>query len=298
MDAVVLGNVTLDIICQTVNEVPRHDSIAFENSVVSAGGCGSNVAIGLSALGIPTALIARVGNDTSFEIIRKIWKQVGLDERYVQCDSTMNTGISVGLVDEDAQPRFIHTSGANALLTANDIDVQALLGQGLRYLHVAGYFVLPGLLNGGLPNFLSTLQQHGIHTSLDVVRSPRMNNPEPLWKCVPYLDIFLCNKHEGWRITGRSEASEIGSYIRSQGARTCIVKLGKDGCWLESGAFSGHIEGELVTAIDTTGAGDAFAAGLLSHLLRGDNLTDACRGGNRAGARIVGKLGAISGWLE
>jgi len=298
MDVAVIGNVTLDIICQTVEEVPRYDSIAFESSAVSPGGCGSNVAVGLCALGVSTALIARVGNDVPYEIITKFWHQVGLDDRYVRQVDGKTTGISVGLVDREAQPRFIHTSGANATLTPQDIDVPILLEQGMRYLHIAGYFVLPGLLNSGLPGLLSTAQQNGVHTSLDVVRSPRMENPGPLWDCLPYLDIFLCNAHEGMRITGKSEPGEIGRYIRSQGARSCIVKLGRDGCWLESQGYSGRIEGERVPTIDTTGAGDAFAAGLLAGLVRGEDLKRACESGNRAGARIVTKLGAITGWLQ
>ncbi|HSF82177.1 MAG TPA: carbohydrate kinase family protein, partial [Anaerolineales bacterium] len=203
MDAVVVGNVTLDIICQTVNDVPRHDSIAFDNVTVSPGGCGSNVAIGLCSLGVSTALVARVGDDAAYEIIKKIWQQVSLDERYVKPMRGETTGVSVGLVDEFAQPRFIHTPGANALLTANDIDSKSISEQGVRYLHIAGYFVLPGLINGDLADLLYTLQGLGVHTSLDVVRSPRMKDPKPLWNCIPFLDVFLCNAFEGERITGK-----------------------------------------------------------------------------------------------
>ena len=297
MDAVVIGNVTVDVICQTVNEVPRYDSITFEKSVISPGGCGSNVAIGLCALGVSTGLVARIGGDASLEIITPIWRQVGLDERFVRRMEHLNTGVSIGLVDEEAQPRFIHTSGANATLTAQDIDIQALLEQGMRYLHVAGYFVLPGLMNGGMAEILALAQRHAVHTSLDVVRSPRMKDPTPLWSCLPLLDVFLCNAHEGARITGRNEPVEIGCFIRDKGARACIVKLGQAGCWLESRDFSGQIEGERVLVMDTTGAGDAFAAGLLAGLIRGEALSQACTSGNRAGARIVARLGAISGWL-
>ena len=61
LDAIVFGNVTLDILCYPVNEVPRHESISFEDVTVSPGGCGSNTAIGLAALGIPTGIVARAG---------------------------------------------------------------------------------------------------------------------------------------------------------------------------------------------------------------------------------------------
>ena len=63
MEAVVFGNITLDVICKPVDDVPRHDSLGFEEVVVAPGGCGYNVAIGLCALGVSTALVGRTGND-------------------------------------------------------------------------------------------------------------------------------------------------------------------------------------------------------------------------------------------
>ena len=57
MEAVVVGNITLDVLCYPVEEVPRYKSNAFDHSIVSPGGCGSNVAVGLSSLGVPTALV-------------------------------------------------------------------------------------------------------------------------------------------------------------------------------------------------------------------------------------------------
>ena len=73
MDAVVFGNVTLDTLCYPVDDVPRHQSIPFDRAIVAPGGCGSNTAIGLCALGVPTALVARIGTDDAASGGR--WKQ-------------------------------------------------------------------------------------------------------------------------------------------------------------------------------------------------------------------------------
>ena len=70
MEAVVMGNVTIDVLCFWIDEVPRYESIAFERSVVSPGGCGSNVAIGLCALGISAALIGRIGVDPAANLVK------------------------------------------------------------------------------------------------------------------------------------------------------------------------------------------------------------------------------------
>ena len=84
MDALVFGNVTLDILCYPVNEVPRYESIAFEDVTVSPGGCGSNTAIGLAASGISTGIVARTGDDDAADLLFQYWKRVGVDTRFVQ----------------------------------------------------------------------------------------------------------------------------------------------------------------------------------------------------------------------
>jgi sugar/nucleoside kinase (ribokinase family) len=255
------------------------------------------VAIGLCALGVPTALVAFIGNDDAARLVESMWGRFGLDQRYVCKVDGLPTGTSIGLVDSQAQPRFIHTPGANALLTVDALDLSTLIAEGARALHVAGFFVLPGLLDGRLPQALARARQAGLLTSLDVVRSKRMDNPSPLWPCLPFLDLFLCNQHEAWRLTKEEEPSRAGRILRERGAAAVIVKLGAKGCWLESERFSGLIPAPTVEVVDTTGAGDAFAAGLIRALLNGADLPEACQAGNQAGARMVGKLGAIGGWL-
>ena len=182
IEAVVLGNVTMDVLCYPVEHVPRHESITFKHSIVSPGGCGSNVAIGLSALGVNTALVGWIGDDVSSVLITPTWDRVGLNYSYVRRDTQLQTGISIGLIDKKHQPRFIHTSGANQLLTAQDLKIAEFAKMGTRAVHVAGYFVLPGLMDDGLMKPLKEARARGIMTSLDVVSSPNMDNPEKLWE--------------------------------------------------------------------------------------------------------------------
>jgi sugar/nucleoside kinase (ribokinase family) len=297
METIVFGNATLDILCRTVDEVPRYDSIAFEQVIVTPGGCGSNVAIGLQSSGIPTALVASIGADDAGDLAQRYWKRVGIDLRYVRTVSDRPTGTSVGLIDSSCQPRFIHTSGANALLTCDAMDSADMVANGARALHIGGFFVLPGLLDGRLPEALSHARQRGMLLSLDVVRSPRMKDPSMLWPCMPFLDVFLCNNEEASRLSGESEPPDAAKALHARGSRVVIVKLGAAGCWLETKDFSGRIPGQPADVVDTTGAGDAFAAGLIAALLRGKDLTDACQDANAAGAIMVSRMGAISGWL-
>ncbi|MGD2158314.1 MAG: carbohydrate kinase family protein [Anaerolineales bacterium] len=301
MDAIVFGNVTLDVICYPVDEVPRHESIAFERAIVSPGGCASNTAMGLAKLGVVTALVARTGGGDAGELVRRYWEREGIDTRFVSCDPETSTGISVGLVDREFQPRFVHTSGANAGLSVKDLDLPAIAAGGARYLHVAGFFVLPGLMDGSLAETLAEASSLGMRTSLDVVFNVRMDDPKMqtvLWEALPQLDCFMCNAYEAYRLTGEQEYRDAVLVLRERGARTVIVKLGSQGCWLENDDFAQRVPAPQVRVVDTTGAGDAFAAGFIAAILRGEALVEACRAGNHAGARIVTRLGAVEAWFH
>jgi sugar/nucleoside kinase (ribokinase family) len=298
MDAVVFGNITLDVICHVVDDVPRYESISFEHVVVAPGGCGSNVAIGLCAHGVPTALIGRTGADDAANLVQSYWKRIGLDTRFVQEVEGVSTGTSVGLVDHEAQPRFIHTSGANRTLTSEAIDVPLLVKEGARNLHIGGYFVLPGVMDNRFGKVLAEGRQQGLVVSLDVVRSPRMADPSLLWTCLPNVDIFLCNSVEAYRLSGENEPRTAALALRSRGARAVIIKLGGEGCWLESLDYSELIPAPPAKVLDTTGAGDAFAAGLIAASIQNKDLLDACRAGNQAGARAVEVLGAVTIWFQ
>jgi sugar/nucleoside kinase (ribokinase family) len=302
MKAAVFGNVTLDVICKTVDDVPRHASLSFEQVRVSPGGCASNVALGLAGLDVQTALIAHSGDDDAAFLIHRYWQRAGLDVSRVQRIPGTPTGTSIGLVDSDAQPRFIHTSGANATLTVDDLHPAELAQWGAGVLHIAGFFVLPGLLDGRLPGALADARRQGLFTSLDVVRSPRMQQPEALWPCLPHLDLFQCNAAEAQIITGRDQPEEAAALFRSRGSRAVVVKAGERGCWLDCDAsLDGVARQEWTPAlpvenvVDTTGAGDAFAAGLLASWLAQRDLLKACQAGHRAAARIVQHLGAV--WI-
>jgi sugar/nucleoside kinase (ribokinase family) len=298
VDAVVFGNVTLDTLCYPVDDVPRHQSIPFERAIVAPGGCGSNAAIGLCALGVPTALVARTGTDDAASLVERYWERVGLDTRFVRRVADVQTAVSDGLIDSDAQPRFIHTPGANATLTADDLDVRALIAEEARFLHVGGFLVIPGVSGEQLAGRLADARGSGLLTSLDVAISHGRSEPDDVWPCLPHVDFFFCNAREACFLTGEDDPVEAAHALRLRGAWAVILKLGADGCRIESADVSEHVPGLPAEVVDTTGAGDAFAAGFITAMLRDGDPVAACRAGNAAGARTVSVFGAVSAWFE
>ena len=300
IDALVFGNVTLDVICYPVDDVPRHESIAFDNAIVSPGGCGSNTAIGLAALGISTGILGRVGDGDAADLIFRYWKRFGLDTRFIQRDPQNPTATSIGLIDSNFQPRFVHTPGANRVVTSEIINPAVLAATGARFLHVAGFFVMENLFEG-VGEKLNELRVLGITTSLDVAFNVRMDDPKlraALWKSLPHLDYFMANDYEAYRLTGESDPAKAADILREHGANSVIVKLGADGCFVLSDEFVGKVPASKVDVVDTTGAGDAFAAGFIAASSRGSSLQAACKAGNQAGGKMCTKLGAIAAWLD
>jgi sugar/nucleoside kinase (ribokinase family) len=301
LDAMVFGNVTLDVICYPVNDVPRYESLAFETSSISPGGCASNVAMGLASLGVPTGLVASTGVDDAGNILDSHWQRAGVDTRFVQRTAEISTAVSVGLVDDDFQPRFVHTPGANKLLTADALDPQTLVSSGARFLHVGGFFVLTHLLDDRLAEKLARAKELGMKTSLDVVYNFRMDDPSiraSLWKAMPYIDYFLCNGKEAARMVDENNPQRAASTLKARGAANVIIKLGKKGCLVEGDSASEVIPAPKVDVLDTTGAGDAFAAGLIAALTRGADIQNACQAGNQAGAHVATRLGPIQAWID
>src|SRR5512145_513816 len=181
MKAVIIGNTTLDVLCYHVDEVPRYDSLLFEQALLHPGGCGSNVAVGLSALGVTTALVTTISDADAYHIVEQTWQRFGLDQRFITRIAGADPAVSIGLVDQEYQPRFIHTPGANRYLTSQDLSIPDYTDWGAQALMIAGFFVLPGLLDGNLPHVLKSAQANGLLTFLDVANAKRMDeHPEYL----------------------------------------------------------------------------------------------------------------------
>jgi len=210
------------------------------------------------------------------------------------------TGTSIGLIDDDYQPRFIHTTGANQGMSAETIVPQALASSGVKLFHIAGFFVLPNLFED-VATKLAELRALGIKTSLDVVFNVRMDDPklrQALWAALPHLDTFMANDHEATRLTGEPNYEKAAAILKEKGADKIVIKRGASGCYGLSETYSGSIPTKRVNVLDTTGAGDAFAAGFIAALARNEPFQDACLAGNQAGAKICTRLGAITAWLE
>ncbi len=293
MDVVCLGILVADVIARPVDGLPSSGSLALVDEIgVHGGGCALNTASALVALGLEAAVVGKVGDDPLGDVLLGLLDERGVGRDGVLCDASVATSASVVLVDSTGERTFLHVPGANGALAEDELDPELLYAG--RALHLAGALVLEALDGEPLARIAAEARRRGLLTSLDTVWDPtsRWHRLEP---SLPHLDLVSTSLAEGRAASGEDEPAEITAWFRARGAREVALTMGGAGCYVAGDGFEGQIEAPSVAAVDGTGAGDAFAAGLLYGKLAGWPLERSARLGCAAGAAAATTVGATLG---
>jgi sugar/nucleoside kinase (ribokinase family) len=291
-DVVCLGIVVADVIALPVDALP-HGAVALMDEVsLHGGGCALNTATGLVRLGLSVAVAGKVGRDPFGDFLLALLDERGIDRRGVLRDPDAPTSATVVLVDAAGERTFLHLPGANGTLRAEELEPDLLFSG--RALHVAGSLVMPALDGEPTAAVLAEARRRGLVTSLDTVfdATGGWARIEP---CLPHLDLFAPSLDEALAISGEREPARAASWLRARGVRDVAIKLGAGGCYVAGEDGAEPVAPIAVRAVDGTGAGDAFVAGLLYGRLEGRPLVEAARLANAAGALATTAVGATEG---
>jgi len=266
-------------------------------------GAETNVAIGLARLGMAVGWVSRLGADSMGRYLLQTMEREGVDCSHVNCDQQQRTGFMIkGRVDGGGDPPIeYHRKGSAASqFQPGDIDDSWLTTA--RHLHATGVFAALS------PNCFATAQRSmelmrtaGRSISFDPNLRPSLwASPsimrEKLNQLAEQADWVLPGIEEGRLLTGSDEAEGIARFYRDRGAKLVVIKLGPQGAYYEGDSGSGHVPGFSVPeVVDTVGAGDGFAVGVISALLDGLDVKGAVRRGAWIGARQVQYLGDSEG---
>ncbi len=285
------GIIVADAIATPVDEPPEPGLLRLVDSVeLATGGCALSTATALARLGARTALCGCVGDDLLGDVLLREARSRGLDTTDVRTTEAL-TSASVVLDRSDGERSFLHNPGASGELTAGDIE-RALNRARPRRLHVGGALVMPALDGEPLAQLLRSAREQGVLTSLDPVHDAS-GRWDRLHASLPHLDLICPNLNEAQGISGQSSAPDCAAWMRDRGAGEVVVKLGRDGAYaLDAEGRAEHVAPFEVTARDETGAGDAFAGGLLFALGQRWSLTEATRLANAVGALSTTAVGA------
>lgn len=280
---VVVGSFNADLVAY-LERMPRPgETVHGDRFATSAGGKGSNQAVAAARLGAEVTFIGRVGKDVFANLAYEIWDAEGINRDFVSTDADYATGVAPILVDSSGENMIVVVLGANSRLTAADIDAAR------ERIAAADVLVTQLEINLDMAQYaLETAKQLGVATILNP--APAAAIPQSLIDLADYLTPNETELETLAGLAGDFAAAARGLLTRD--GQTAVVTLGAQGAQIVSGAASAIVPTYAVDVVDTTGAGDAFNAGLAVALAEGKALEEAVRFANAAAALSVTKPGA------
>jgi len=293
-DITCLGILVADLVGKPVDEFPGRGKLTLVDHLeLHSGGCAANTGVSLARIGIDTGIIGKVGNDGLGDFMVGVLTKNGIDPRGVVRDPKVGTSGTMVMVHGDGERSFIHYLGANAALTEADVDYDLIKGS--KILHVAGSFLMPAFDGEPTANVLKKAQGMGITTSLDTAWDGKGRWMSVLEPCLQYVDYAVPSIEEARMCTGKHDPADVAKVLMDHGVKVVGLKMGEDGCYIRSADEEIRIPRYNVSAVDALGAGDAFAAGFLTGVLKGWDLEKTGRFANAVGALCVMALGATTG---
>ncbi len=267
-------------------------------------GAETNVAIGLARLGLKVGWGSRLGTDSMGRYLLAAMQKEGIDCTHVVCDAAQKTGFQFkGQVSDGSDPpvEYHRQGSAASYICVDDIDQDWLLSA--RHLHATGVFpAISATTLIAARHTMDLMRAAGRSVSFDPNLRPTLwATPALMREAINDLatraDWVLPGLEEGRFLTGQASAEGIARFYRQRGAQLVVVKLGAQGAYFDSDtAGCGQVPGfPVAEVIDTVGAGDGFAVGVISALLDGLSVPQAVRRGAWIGARAVQVLGDSEG---
>jgi ribokinase len=273
MSVMVVGDLVTDVLAVPAGPVvPGTDTAAGVR--VGGGGQAGNTAAWLAYAGVPVTLVATVGDDPAGRDRVAELTAAGVDCAGVRTVPGVPTGTLVVLATAEERTMLTDRGAADHLRPS---DVDAAIGQA-GHLHLSGYTLLGDGSRAAGRHALATARARGLSTSVDAASVAPLRNAGGFADWIRGVDLLLANA---------DEATILGTV-----PATMVVKHGPAGAEWRSGATTVHMAATPAAAVDATGAGDAFAAGLLAAWLAGASPADALRAGTRLAAEAVTVLGA------
>ena len=265
-------------------------------------GADSNVAIGLSRLGFNVAWLSRVGADSLGRFVVDTLEKQGLDCRHVDIDTAHPTGFQLkSRIDDGSDPvvEYFRRGSAASHLSPHSIVPELLKA---RHLHATG--IPPALSESARQmsfELMTRMREAGRSVSFDPNLRPSLWASErqmitEINRLAALAHWVLPGLSEGRLLSGFEDPADIAAFYLDQGAEAVAIKLGPHGAFYRTQLDQGFVAGVPVqTVVDTVGAGDGFAVGMISALLENQSVVEAVKRANWIGSRAVQSRGDMEG---
>jgi argininosuccinate lyase len=287
----VIGCVQADVVMSPVTDLPSPGGTSLaEQMTVRVGGAGANAALASVETGMETRLIGCIGDDQLGGWMREQLAPAGLaDELVVLAGDT--SGLTVALESPARDRTFLTYLGVNARWEAGMIPDEALTCENLL---LCDYFVAPSLRGEAARGLLDAARARGGRTFFDTSWDPDGFSGKTrgeVRELLPSVDVFLPNEVEARALAGGEvDAREAARVLQAESGGWVVVKLGARGCIaVGPDGVEIAVSAASVTVADTTGAGDAFNAGLVGALARGSGWHEALTAATRFATTIIAR---------
>ncbi|MNB65547.1 2-dehydro-3-deoxygluconokinase [compost metagenome] len=277
---------------------------SVEHFIKRVAGAELNVATGLARLGLNVGWVSRVGDDSFGQFILDSLKKEGINAEGVTLDSRFTTGFQLkSKVDNGTDPIVEYFRKGSAASHLSTQDYHPAYFASARHLHLSG--VAAALSESSyalLDHAASAMKALGKTISFDpnlrpVLWKSEAEMVEKLNHLAFQANWVLPGLKEGMILTGQNTPEGIADFYLNQGVNAVVLKTGADGAWFKTAAGEkGAIAAVKVeNVVDTVGAGDGFAVGVISALLEGKTLQQALVRGNKIGSLAIQVQGDSEG---
>jgi ribokinase len=298
IDVIGLGALNVDYIYR-VDRLLEDGEAFIREAAARPGGSAANTVYGLARLGVSTGFIGVVGDDEDGGLLLQSFKEAGVDTGHVAVKTGQKTGLALCLSDGLGRRSIYVLPGANSHLTSDDIDLEYI--HHARILHISSFAD-----ESGFRIMLELAVRLGpeIKISFSPGALYAARGLEALKPVLAHTHILFLNHDEISQLTGQ-DIKTGAEVCLTRGCRVVAVTLGK-GNDIGGKPATGYIRtedreylveaaGEEMDAVDTTGAGDAFATGFLYGWLRGRGLDECGRLGDTVARFSIARTGAREG---
>lgn len=270
---------------------PLEDVANFTRYVA---GAEINFAVGMARLEHKVGYVSKLGNDPFGKHIKKFLAENKIDNRYISFDDDHMTGMQLKAKVETGDPEVVNFRKNTASANMDVNDIANIDWSTIRHLHLTG---IPPALSAScrkmMYELIAVAKKHQVRISFDTNLRPALWKDKQemvdvindlAFKC----DMVLPGVGEGKILTGSDDVNTIADFYLNAGVKTAIIKVGAKGAFVKTKEGSFTVPAFKVDHIvDTVGAGDGFAVGVVSGLLEGLSLKDAVRRGSAIGALAI-----------
>ena len=281
----VIGDVAWDILVRPERELVWGSDV-FGSVELMPGGAAANVAVWARRLGAEVTLVGKVGDDTLGELMLRHLRAEGISTEISVVPGKPTTRIGI-VIDPRGEHGFVTDHSQPLAFSSQDLPL------GLLDHADAVFFNGYGIFTSRSTEFLRPLAAEARRRGIPLAFDPssftliRAYGPDRLMSELGRLDVLLANADEAHSLTPGTEWSALDQF-----ARVVVVKQGADGSSARTAEGAWCAGPAPATAVDTTGAGDAFDAAFLVEWMSGAGIEPALATGNRLGAHVASHLGA------